>query len=538
MVLAVSSLWLTPTLLADHDLVIYGSSPAAITAALEARDLGRTVVIVSPDKRLGGMTTHGLGWTDAGNTGAVGGMAREFYREIWKHYRNETAWVREEREEYRKLSPKPFINDGEKVMWNFEPHVAEAVIGRWIDQAGVEVARDEWLDRASGVEATDGRIVSIRMLSGRKFAGKVFLDATYEGDLMAAAGVSFTVGREANSTYGETLNGVQTARATSHNFTLPVDPFVVPGDPASGLLPRISATRPGPDGSGDSLVQAYCFRVCMTDEPKNRVPFPKPEGYDARQYELALRYLVAGQINVTGKFDRIPNRKTDTNNYGGFSFDNIGMSHDYPLADYSKRREIVREHRTYQQGLLWFLANDPRVPATVRDEVSRWGLAADEFAENGHWPPQLYVRESRRMVSDFVMSEGHVTRRIASPRPIGMGSYAMDSHNVQRYVDAGGHARNEGDVQLSPGGPYPIDYGAIIPKRGECTNLLVPVCLAASHIAYGSIRMEPVFMILGQSAAAAADLAIRNGIPVQDVPYDALRTRLLARGQRLDLPTP
>ena len=525
-------------LLAGHDLVIYGGTPAAITAALEARDLGRSVVIVSPDKRLGGMTTHGLGWTDAGNTRAVGGMARDFYREIWKHYRAESAWKWQQREDYHKLSPKnPFINDTEQVMWNFEPHVAEEVIGRWISLAGVEVVQDEWLDRADGVEMKDGRIHSIQMLSGRRFAGKMFLDTTYEGDLMAAAKVSFTVGREANATYGETCNGVQTARATSHQITLPIDAHVIPGDPSSGLLPRVSAARPGPDGSADSLVQAYCFRVCMTDEPKNRVPFPKPNGYDANQYELCLRYLLAGQHNMTGKFDPIPNRKTDTNNHGGFSFDNIGMSHDYPLADYGRRHEIVREHRVYQQGLLWFLANDPRVPAPVRDEVSRWGLAADEFVETGHWPPQLYIREARRMVSDFVMSEGHATRRLASPRPIGMGSYAMDSHNVQRYADANGHARNEGDVQVSPGGAYPIDYGAIVPKRGECRNLLVPVCLSASHIAYGSIRMEPVFMILGQSAAAAADLAISRELAVQDVPYDALRTRLLARGQRLETPS-
>ncbi|NNM30244.1 MAG: FAD-dependent oxidoreductase, partial [Akkermansiaceae bacterium] len=338
--------------------------------------------------------------------------------------------------------------------------------------------------------------------------------------------------------YGESLNGVQTRNARKHQFHFPVDPYIVPGDPASGLLPRIHGESPGEEGSGDHRVQAYCFRTCMTDHPENRVPWPKPDGYDPQQYELLLRYLQAGWKGVFSKFDPIPNRKTDTNNHGAFSFDNIGANYEYPEGSYEKRREIIREHERYQKGLLWFLANDPRVPDDIATEIRRWGLARDEFTDNGNWPHQIYVREARRMVSDFVVTELHLRRKEPTPRPVGMGSYNMDSHNVQRYVDADGHARNEGDIQISPGGPYPIDYGAIVPKKKEAPNLLVPVCVSSSHIAYGSIRMEPVFMILGQSAATAACLALDLDLAVQDLPYPALRKRLLADRQVLETPNP
>jgi hypothetical protein len=371
------------------------------------------------------------------------------------------------------------------------------------------------------------------MLSGREFHGRMFVDATYEGDLMAAAGVSFTVGREANATYDETLNGVQVSHATKHQFTKPVDAYVEPGKPASGLLPRVHSGSPGVEGEADKRLQAYCYRVCMTDHPENRTPFPKPDGYDERQYELLLRYLQAGWRDIARKFDPLPNRKTDTNNHGAFSFDNIGMNYDYPEASYERRREILREHETYQKGVLWFLGNDPRVPVEVRTQIGRWGLARDEFKDNGHWPHQIYVREARRMVGDFVVTEGHLKLERPTPRPVGMGSYNMDSHNVQRYVDAAGHARNEGDVQVGLKASYPIDFGAIVPQRGECANLVVPVCVSASHIAYGSIRMEPVFMILGQSAATAACLALEGDQAVQDVEFAKLRQRLIADQQML-----
>ena len=271
----------------------------------------------------------------------------------------------------------------------------------------------------------------------------------------------------------------------------------------------------------------------MTNHEPNRMPFPKPEGYDPKQYELALRYFLTGWRNGLRKFDPIPNHKTDTNNNGAFSYDNIGYNYDYPEASYERRAEIIKEHETYQKGLLWFIANDPRVPGDIRTRMQSWGLAKDEFKDNGHWPHQLYIREARRMVSDTVVNENHLVRNIPTLRPVGMGSYNMDSHNVQRYVDKNGHAKNEGDIQRNPGGPYPIDYGSIIPKKAECENLLVPVAVSSSHIAYGSIRMEPVFMILGQSAATAACLSLDNKLAVQDLPFETLQTRLLADGQTL-----
>jgi hypothetical protein len=375
------------------------------------------------------------------------------------------------------------------------------------------------------------------MLSGKSFAGKMFIDATYEGDLLAAAGVSYHVGREANATYGEEWNGNQVGILHhGHHFGAvkkPISAYKTPGDPASGLLPRISAEPPGVRGEGDKRVQAYCFRWCATDHPDNRIPFPKPAKYDAAQYELIVRVLEAGWRQTFHKFDLLPNRKTDTNNHGPFSFDNIGMNYDYPEASYERRREIIQEHRDYQQGLLWFLTNDPRVPADVREEANRWGLPKDEFKDNGHWPHQIYVREARRMVGAFVMTENELTKKQPTPDSVGMGSYTIDSHNVRRYVTPEGNVQNEGDVGV-PITPYAIAYGALVPKRGECANLFAPVACSATHIAYGSIRMEPVFMILGQSAATAAVLAIDGKLAVQDVPYAALRDRLAADGQVLE----
>jgi hypothetical protein len=533
--------WLVTVLAATGevvpDLVIYGSTPAAITAAVEASGRGRSAIIVCPEDHVGGMTVNGLGWTDAGNTSAIGGRARDFYREIWKHYRGDAAWKRQTREEYRAKSHKPLIDDDERVMWTFEPHVAEAVFERWLKKAGVKVFRNEWLDRKSGVAVREGRILSIRMLSGREFKGRMFMDATYEGDLMAASGVAYMTGREPNSRFNETLNGIQVANAVSHQFDFPVDPYVEPGNTNSGMLPGVEPGPAGTDGEGDRRLQAYCFRLCMSDHPENRVPFPKPPGYNPRRYELLLRYFQAGWTDwkaISTKYDPLPNRKTDTNNHGAFSFDHIGANHDYPEATYDRRREIIADHRGYQQGLLWFMANDLRVPKSVRNGIAPWGLAADEFKNNGHWPRQLYIREARRMLSDFVMTERHVRRLEPTPDPIGMGSYNIDSHNVRRYVDANGHARNEGDVQVPPGGPYPIGYGSIVPKRSECSNLFVPVCLSSTHAAYGSIRMEPVFMILGQSAAIAADMAISANTDVQSIDKAVLRERLLAALVRLD----
>ncbi len=523
-----------------YDVVVYGGTSAAIIAAVQAKKMGKTVIVVSPDKHLGGLSSGGLGWTDSGDKSVIGGLSRDFYHRVWQAYQRPEAWKHEPREKFGNKGQGTVAMDaGERTMWIFEPSVAEAVFEGYVKDFQLIVERDEWLDRARGVEKAGGRITSLRTLSGKTYRGRVFIDATYEGDLMAAAGVSYTFGREPNAAFDETLNGIQLAHAKSHQFAGKVDPYVIEGDPKSGLLPRIQDIPVGgKDGEGDRKIQAYNFRMCLTKVDANRVPFPRPAGYDPKQYALLARALQQGATHVFGKFDLIPNAKTDTNNHGPFSTDNIGMNWDYPDASYERRREIVAEHRQYQQGYLYFLANDPAVPAKIREAFAQWGLAKDEFTDNGHWPHQIYVREARRMTADVVVNENHLKRRIPTPRSVGMGSYNMDSHNVQRIVvkDADGKAyvRNEGDVQVNPGRPYPIDYGALVPKKSECSNLLVPVCVSCTHIAYGSIRMEPVFMILGQSAATAAVLALDQGVAVQDVPYADLSARLLADGQILD----
>ncbi|MDB4041611.1 FAD-dependent oxidoreductase, partial [Akkermansiaceae bacterium] len=338
-----------------------------------------------------------------------------------------------------------------------------------------------------------------------------------------------------NDTYGETWNGVQVGVLHhGHHFAdMKMSPYVVRGDPSSGVLPRISTDPPGKKGEGDKKVQAYCFRMCLSNHPENRVPFTKPEGYDPNQYTLFARILDTGWDEVFEQFDILPNHKTDTNNHGPFNTDNIGMNYDYPDGSYERRREIIKEHEVYQKGMMYFLANDPRVPEKFRKEMSTWGLAKDEFADNGNWPHQLYIREARRMVGAYVTTQLDVQGKRETPQPIGMGSYTMDSHNVQRYITPEGFVQNEGDIGVTPKKPYHISYGSIIPKKKECQNLLVPAAVSSSHIAFGSIRMEPVFMILGQSAGTAAALSIDDKVAVQDLDYEKLRTRLLTDKQRL-----
>jgi hypothetical protein len=521
-----------------YDVVVYGGTSAGVIAAVQAKKMGKSVVIVGPDIHLGGLSSGGLGYTDTGNKAVIGGLARNFYHRVWVEYQKDSTWAWQRPEAFgNKGQGTVAMDKDERTMWIFEPSVAEKVFEDYVKEFGLTVLRDEWLDRAKGVRVVDGRIAEITMLSGKKFAGKMFIDATYEGDLLAAAGISYHVGREANSVYGEEWNGNQVGILHhGHHFGAvkkPISAYKTPGDPSSGLLPRISAEPPGVRGEGDKRVQAYCYRWCATDHPENRIPFPKPANYDAAQYELVVRVLDAGWRQTFHKFDLLPNRKTDTNNHGPFSFDNIGMNYDYPEASYERRKEILAEHRTYQQGLLWFLANDPRVPADVREEANRWGLPKDEFKDNGHWPHQIYVREARRMVGAFVMTENELTKKKPTPDSVGMGSYTIDSHNVRRYVTPEGNVQNEGDIGV-PISPYSIAYGALVPKRGEIANLFAPVACSATHIAYGSIRMEPVFMILGQSAATAAVLAIDGNLAAQDVPYAALRARLLADGQVLE----
>jgi len=519
----------------EADVIVYGGTSAGVIAAVQVAEMGRSVILVCPDKHLGGLSAGGLGWTDTGRKGVIGGLARQFYHRIWRHYDSDAGWKWQKREEYGNRGQGTAAIDGEeRTMWIFEPHVAERVFEDFVSEQRIVVHRDQWLDRGDGVRKEGERIASITMLSGKTYRGRVFIDATYEGDLMAGAGVSYHVGREAGSVYGEQWNGVQVGVLHHrHWFMKPVDPYIVPGDPSSGLLPRVSGDDPGQKGDGDHRVQAYCFRMCLTNVPENRVPFAKPAGYDAKQYEFLARVFESGWRETFHKFDPIPNRKTDTNNHGPFSTDNIGMNYDYPEGSYERRREIIAEHETYQKGLMYFIANDPRVPAEVREKMSTWGLAKDEFVDNEHWPHQIYVREARRMVGVHVMTEHDTLSQRTVPEPVGMGSYTLDSHNVQRYVKPDGYVQNEGDIGVSPPEPYRIAYGSLCPKKSECTNLLVPVCVSSSHIAFGSIRMEPVFMILGQSAATAAVHALEDRCAVQAVDYERLRERLIADGQRL-----
>ncbi len=527
---------------ADTDVVIYGATSAGVIAAVQAKKMGHSVVIVGPDKHLGGLSSSGLGFTDTGNKAVIGGLARDFYHRIWKEYQKPEVWKWQKPEDYgNKGQGSPAIDKEQRTMWIFEPSVAENVFEAYVREYGISVHRDEWLDRKGGVSKHGDRIREITMLSGKKFGGKMFIDATYEGDLLAAAGVSYHVGREATSQYGECWNGVQVGVLHhKHHFGALKDrisPYRIPGDPGSGVLPRISTESPGIYGAEDKRVQAYCYRFCVTDVAENRIPFPKPAGYDAGQYELLLRVFEAGWRETFHKFDPVPNHKTDTNNHGPFSFDNIGMNYDYPEASYERREEILAEHRTYQQGLLYFLATDPRVPAEVREKAASYGLPKDEFLDNGGWPHQIYVREARRMIGQFVMTQNELQKYSPTPDSVGMGSYTIDSHNIARYITPEGFVQNEGDIGVHIT-PYAIAYGSLVPKRGEVTNLFAPVCVSSSHIAYGSIRMEPVFMILGQTAATAASLAIEKGLAVQDVPYPALKERLLTDGQVLQYTEP
>ena len=535
--LLLALLGLTVTLPAQ-DIVIYGGTSGGITAAIQAAREGRTAVLIEPTKFLGGLTTGGLGATDIGNKKAIGGLSREFYTGIAKYYADDAKWVHQTREAY--FAKRPHGNAGDEgTMWTFEPHVATAVYDQMLKAAGdkVTVVYGERLDLKKGVIKDGTRIVKIVMESGREFSGKVFIDATYEGDLMAKAGVSYHVGREANATYGETLNGVEVGQAKAHPFIKEVDPYVKKGDPSSGLLPGIEKEPASPDGTGDRKVQAYNFRMCTTDVPENRRNWEKPANYDERWFELTIRNAEAGDLRTSWAPTPMPNRKTDTNNNFGISTDFIGQNWDYPEADYATRAKIWQAHEDWQKGLMWTYAYHPRIPEKIRTAFQKFALSKDEFKDNGNWPRQLYVREARRMISDYVMSEKNCRRKEVIEDSVGMGAYNMDSHHVQRYVDNAGHVRNEGDVEVGSK-PYPVSYRSIRPKASECTNLLVPVCLSASHIAYGSIRMEPVFMALGQSAATAAGLAIEGKTSVQAIDYGALKERLLASAQVLDLVVP
>ncbi len=516
----------------EIDIVIYGGTSAGIVAAVQATRMGKSVVVIEPSNRIGGLTTGGLGATDIGNKQVIGGLSLEFYRGIAQKYSSDAFWPWQKKKEYNNFG-QGVQDQSQNSMWTFEPKVAMEVFQDMIEEHKIEVIYNERLDLNKKVVKKNSLITSIIMESGREFHGKMFIDATYEGDLMALSGVSYTVGREANEKYGETLNGVQVAHGIYHQFPDGVDPYIIKGDSTSGLLRDVNAEIEK-DGTADNKVQGYCFRMCLTDVPENRVMVEKPEAYNEQEYELLFRAIEEGYEGPLFIMSKMPNRKTDSNNKGPVSSDYIGRNFEYPEGDYEIRERIIMEHEVYQKGLLWTLANHPRIPEDIRKEYSQWGLPKDEFTDNGHWSPQLYIREARRMVSDFVMTEQHCTQdSISADRSVGMGAYTMDSHHMQRYINKEGFVKNEGDVEVGGFGPYPISYDAILPKKEECTNLLVPVCLSASHIAFGSIRMEPVFMILGQSAATAASLAIDKEITIQELDYKELEAQLLKDKQVL-----
>jgi len=489
----------------EADVVVYGATSGGVTAAVRAAREGLSVLLLAFDDHVGGMTAGGLGETDVGRAEAVGGLARAFYAEVAAAYH----------------APDPH--------WTVESRVAEEIFERWLAEAGVAVRRRQHL---SGVTTRDGRITELRTDDGGRHRAAVYVDASYEGDLMAAAGVTYTVGREPSSAYGEPLAGVQPS--SNHQFVRPVDPYVEPGRPESGLLPGISPDPHGATGEGDRRVQAYTFRLHVTTSPR-RVPYPEPDGYDPARYELLRRYVEAGVFELYGRTTRIRGDVFDMNNHGAFSSDHIGANYEWPEAGYARREEIFQDHVRYQAGLLHFLATDPRLPAAVREATREYGLSPAEFAATGHWPHQLYVRGARRMVADYVVTQHDAAGRSPVADPIALASYVMDSHNAKRVL-VDGVPRNEGNVQHPVAAPFGIPYRAIVPRAGECANLLVASAVSASHVAFASVRMEPVFMMIGEAAGCAAAQAVGTRVAVSDVDYETLRKDLVRTGAILRWP--
>ncbi len=496
----------------SFDLVVYGATAAGVTTAVAGARQGLKTALLEPRHYIGGMVSGGLSGTDVGRREVIGGMALEFYYRAGRYYELD-----------RHL---------QEIAWMPEPKAAEAIFREMLREAGVVLFQHHRLREKNGVRKQGPRIVEITTENGARFTAKVFADASYEGDLMAQSGVSYTFGRESSAQYGESLAGVR-AVTPSHQFAVDIPAR----DEQGNLLPEVSPEPRGEPGSGDKRIQAYNFRVIATNVPSNRVPWPKPENYDPKRYELLARYLTAmttymGRpltLNEVGLIRVIPNGKVDLNNRGGFSTDYIGKNYGYPDGSYAERARIWKDHEDYQKGFYYFLAHDPRVPESLRLEMQQYGLARDEYIDTDHWPNQLYIREGRRMVGEFVATQKDLQTERTKPDAIGMGSYNSDSHNVQRFVNEKGFVENEGDVQV-PVKPYQLPYRSLTPKRNEAVNLLVPVCFSASHIAYSSMRMEPQYMILGHAAGVAAALAVEHSSPVQEIPVAELQKRLRSQG--------
>ena len=521
------------------DVVVYGGTSSGIIAAVQVARMRKSVKLVVSNSHLGGLTAGALGATDIGNKDVIGGLSREFYRRVAQHYADDANWKHETREEFfaqrSKRTKLKEVTEPGGAMWTFEPHVAQQIFRDLLQEAGVTAVMNQQIVK---VNKQGGKIVSITTDKGSTYAGRMFIDASYEGDLMARAGVSYTVGREANAKYNETLNGIRKETPKNQIFDN-VDPYVVAGDASSGLIPLIQEGDGGTPGEGDHRVQAYNFRLCFTDVASNRMQLKPPPNYDPKLYELAARRAekiveLGGELTLKQFCNPVwmPNRKTDINNSEGISTDFIGANYDYPDANYKDRKRIQQAHYEYVCGFWYFMSNDDRIPKSLREKFLEFGPCKDEFQETSGWSPQMYVREARRMVSDYVMTEHHCRSKEIAKDPVGMAAYGMDSHNCQRIVKDGA-AHNEGDVQVHGLKPYPISFRSIVPAKSQCENLLVPVCVSASHIAFGSIRMEPVFMVLGQSSAAAASMAIDKKCAVQELDYGQLRFILLAEGQVL-----
>jgi hypothetical protein len=496
------------------DLVVYGGTAGGVITAVAAAREGLSVALLEPGRHLGGMVSGGLGWTDYGRKEVIGGYSLEFFQRVGAKY-------------------------GRDIEWHFEAHVAEAVFNELVKEAGVRVFLQHRLREKNSVTKKGTIVTELTTENGVSFRGRLFADASYEGDLMAQSGVNYTWGREGISEYNESLAGVRD-RTPLHQFRAAVSPV----DSTGKLLPEIMPRSKDPVGAADKRVQAYNFRLCMTRNPDNRVAWPKPAGYSPARYELLARYLPAFEkelkrslaINDVMKADILQNGKTDTNNNGAFSTDYIGGSYEYPEGNYATRARIRQAHVDYIQGFLYFLATDARVPSALSAEMKEWGLCRDEFVDNDHWPYQLYVREARRMVGEYVMSQNDIQTELTKPDSIGMGSYNSDSHNVQRRpTDDGSAVENEGDMQVAVK-PYEISYRMLLPKRAQATNLLVPVCFSATHVAYSTLRMEPQYMILGHAAGVAAKMAIEGTQAIQDVDTKALSAKLLAQRAVLHLP--
>jgi len=510
-----------PGAVRDFDVVVYGGTAGGVIAAVGAAREGLKTALLEPGGHLGGMVSGGLGWTDYGKKEAIGGYALEFYYRVGRHYQ------------------MPLY--GQDLAWRPEPHVAEEIFRSMVKEAGVTLFEHQRLREKGGVRKNGARVAGIATENGDEFTAKIFIDSSYEGDLMAQAGVTYTFGRESSSQYDESLAGVRD-QTPYHQFLVDVPAH----DAAGKLLPEISSRRLPPPGTADKAVQSYNFRMCFTGVPENRVPFARPAGYDPARYDLLARLLRARMqaegrapaLNTLMTLDRIPNGKTDVNNNGAFSTDYIGGSWNYPDAGYAERARIWQAHKDYQAGLFYFLANDPQVPEALRQEMNRWGLCRDEFADTDNWPHQLYIRESRRMVGEYVVVQKDLQTERTKPDPIGMGSYNSDSHNVERIAGPDGNVRNEGDMQVGVQ-PYQIPYRVMLPKQAEAVNLLVPVAFSASHVAYSSLRMEPQYMILGHAAGVAAKLAIESGKPVQAIDVAALIATLRKQGAVLEyVPSP